>query len=77
MQTNMHEAKSKLSQLVEAALAGEEIIIARSGKPAVQLIPCKPKVKRVFGSFKGSFTLSPDFDSEQTNDEVANMFGAQ
>ena len=35
MQTNIHEAKSKLSQLAEAALAGEEVIIARSGTPLI------------------------------------------
>ena len=45
----MHEAKSKLSQLVESALMGEEVIIAKSGKPAVRLVPCKPSKKRVFG----------------------------
>ena len=39
MQTNMHEAKSKLSQLVELALLGEEVIIAKSGKPTVKLVP--------------------------------------
>jgi len=75
MQTNMHEAKSKLSQLVEAALLGEEVIIARAGAPAVQLVPCKPKVKRTFGAFKGSFSMSSDFDSAETNNEVADMFG--
>ena len=36
---NMHKAKSTLSQLVEAALAGEEVIISRRGKPAVQIVP--------------------------------------
>lgn len=36
---NMHKAKTTLSQLVEAALAGEEVIISRRGKPAVQIVP--------------------------------------
>jgi prevent-host-death family protein len=38
---NMHEAKSQLSQLVEAAERGESVIIARNGKPAAQLIGIK------------------------------------
>lgn len=36
---NMHKAKSTLSQLVEAALSGEEVIISRRGKPIVQIVP--------------------------------------
>ncbi len=40
--TNMHEAKTQLSQLVERALNGDEVIIARHGKPVVRLIPYFP-----------------------------------
>jgi len=39
MQVNVHEAKTQLSKLIEAALAGEEVIIARGPKPAVRLVP--------------------------------------
>lgn len=39
----MHEAKSKLSQFVELAVLGEEVIIAKAGKPTVKLVPYKPK----------------------------------
>ena len=75
MQANMHEAKSKLSQLVESALKGEEVIIAKSGKPVVRLVPCKSKKKRVFGKFKGHIEMSESFDSEKTSDEIADEFG--
>ena len=75
MQKNMHEAKTKLSQLVDAAINGEEVIIAKSGKPLVQLIPCTPKKKRVFGALKGKVVMSDDFDSKDTNDEIADLFG--
>lgn len=71
MQTNMHEAKSKLSQLVELAVLGEEVVIAKSGKPAVRLVPCKAQKERVFGQF----IASDDFDSKEVNDEIANTFG--
>ena len=75
MQTNMHEAKSKLSQLVEAAVHGEEVIIAKAGKPLVQLIPYQPKKQRIFGALKGKVILSDDFDSKDTNNEISEMFG--
>jgi prevent-host-death family protein len=41
VQVNMFDAKSQLSQLVKAALAGEEVIIASHGKPQVKLVPCR------------------------------------
>ncbi|WP_172657282.1 type II toxin-antitoxin system Phd/YefM family antitoxin [Myxosarcina sp. GI1] len=42
---NIHEAKTQLSKLIESALAGEEIIIAKSGKPLVKLIPYQEEPK--------------------------------
>lgn len=75
MQSNMHEAKSKLSQLVESALSGEEVIIAKAGKPAVRLVPCKTAKKRVFGQFKGKINLADNFDAKDVSDEIADEFG--
>jgi prevent-host-death family protein len=49
MQVNMHEAKTKLSNLVERAMRGEEIIIARDGKAAVQLMPVERRPLRPIG----------------------------
>ena len=46
---NMHKAKSCLSELVRAAEAGEEVIIARNGKPAVRLVPVDEKPVRRLG----------------------------
>ena len=71
----MHEAKTKLSKLVDAAISGETVIIAKAGKPLVQLVPCKPNVKRVFGALKGEVKMSPDFDSATTNDDISDLFG--
>lgn len=42
MQVNMLEAKSQLSKLVKAALAGQEVIIASNGEAQVRLVPCAP-----------------------------------
>ena len=52
---NMHEAKTQLSKLVEAALAGEEVVIAKAGKPAVRLVPI-PRERREFGSLAGTIS---------------------
>lgn len=62
--TNIHEAKTHLSRLVERAAAGEEIIIAKAGKPIARLVAIeKPKPpKRKPGGWKGKVWISPDFD---------------
>jgi prevent-host-death family protein len=60
---NMHEAKTQLSRLVLRAAAGEEVIIARAGKPIVKLSPLQPAAKaRTFGTAKGKIKLRKDFD---------------
>ena len=58
---NMHEAKSNLSRLVDEAQAGEEIILAKAGKPVVRLVPVSRK--RKLGQWKGKVRMSDDFDS--------------
>lgn len=75
MQANMHQAKSQLSQLVDLAASGEEVIIAKSGKPVVKLVPVTNESKREFGQLKGQFEMSEDFDSQDLSDELADMFG--
>jgi prevent-host-death family protein len=70
---NMHQAKSSLSRLVERALAGEEVLIARNGKPLVRLVPVERQRKpRVSGRGRGKIWISPDF--EFTDDEIAELF---
>jgi prevent-host-death family protein len=57
---NIHQAKSELSELVERAEAGEEIIIARAGKPAAKLVPLsRSRWRRRLGLLDGKFE-SPD-----------------
>jgi prevent-host-death family protein len=66
---NMHLAKTTLSRLVERALAGEEVIIGRAGKPLVRLVPVPSKAEpRVPGRSKGRVWISPDF--ELTDEEI-------
>ena len=74
MQINMHEAKSQLSKLVQAALDGEEVIIARNGAPVVQLIKYTPvKAKRNPGAWAGKIWIADDWDSPETNQRISAM----
>jgi prevent-host-death family protein len=59
---NLHAAKTHLSQLVDRALAGEEIVIARSGKPLVKLVPVEPRPARRPGLLEGKLQVPADFN---------------
>ncbi|MEM9275000.1 MAG: type II toxin-antitoxin system prevent-host-death family antitoxin [Cyanobacteria bacterium P01_F01_bin.143] len=69
---NIHEAKSSLSKLIELAIAGEDVIIAKAGKPVVKIIAYKPQKDRVPGAWKGKVTMSDDFNEE--DQEINSMF---
>jgi prevent-host-death family protein len=77
MQTvNIHEAKTQFSRLVDAAAGGEEIIIAKAGKPAARLVPMeRVKVKRHFGGLKGKVRIADDFDAPLSDDVIAAFEG--
>ena len=71
---NIHEAKTHFSKLVDAALRGEETIIAKAGKPAARLVPIKPvKSTRKPGFLKGKIKIAADFDSPLP-DELLDAF---
>jgi prevent-host-death family protein len=61
---NIYEAKAKLSKLVERAAAGEEVIIARGGRPAARLTQLTPARRQIrFGLMRGRVTTTADFDA--------------
>lgn len=69
----MHEAKTQLSSLVEQALAGKDVVIAKAGKPLVRLVPVGASVaNRQPGHYKDKIRLAVDFD--QTPHEVIRAF---
>lgn len=73
MQVNMHEAKTQLSRLAERAWEGEEVVIAKAGKPYLRLVPYRPQNKpRKLGDLKGQIWIAPDFD--ETPEEVIKAF---
>jgi len=75
MQTiNIHDAKTHFSKLVDSVLNGEEIIIAKAGKPAAKLVPISPKKPvRHFGILKGKIKIAEDFDAPLP-DNILNDF---
>jgi prevent-host-death family protein len=77
MQTvNMHEAKTHLSRLVERVAAGEEIVIARSGKPVAKLVPYAEQLApRVPGSMEGKIWIADDFDDPLPLEILKGFYG--
>jgi prevent-host-death family protein len=60
---NIHEAKTHLSRLVERVEAGEELVIARAGRPVARLVPYRPRrTPREAGLWRGRVSLAADFD---------------
>jgi prevent-host-death family protein len=72
-QVNVHEAKTNLSKLLEKTANGEEVIIAKAGKPVAKLVKYKEKLKpRQPGLWKGKIWVSDDFDDE--DEEINKLF---
>jgi prevent-host-death family protein len=78
---NIHQAKTNLSKLIEQAEAGEEVVIARNGKPVVRLTalaesndePRRPDgLPAWMGSLKGQIVIGPDFDAADA--EIQKLF---
>ncbi|MGU3492838.1 type II toxin-antitoxin system Phd/YefM family antitoxin [Xanthobacteraceae bacterium A53D] len=68
---NVHAAKTQFSRLIEAAEAGEEIVIARAGRPVARLVPLattQAAPSRTLGMLAGQVTLPADFDAPLPDD---------
>lgn len=68
MTVNVHEAKTRLSALLERAHAGEEIILAKAGKPYARLVPLETPPERVAGRYPG--TIPDSFFEPLPEDEL-------
>jgi prevent-host-death family protein len=63
VQVNIYEAKTRLSQLVDQANAGEDVVIARNGRPVARLVPIQRQAAdREPGGWEGKVWIAPDFD---------------
>jgi len=60
---NLYDAKTQLSRLVDRAADGEEIVIAKAGKPMARLVPIEKRKRRVPGLWKGKIRIAKDFDA--------------
>jgi prevent-host-death family protein len=71
---NIYEAKTKLSKLVDLASSGEDVIIARNGKPVARLTSLKQEKRLIlFGALEGKGWIADDFDAPLP-DEIQAMF---
>jgi len=71
---NVHEAKTNLSQLIQKACDGEEVIIARGNKPVVKLVPVGESVsQRVPGKLEGKISWTPDAFDPLTEEEMSEL----
>jgi prevent-host-death family protein len=71
---NIHAAKTHLSRLIEEVAAGEEIIIAKAGKPVARLCPLAHRAgKRKLGGLEGKLRIPDDFDAPLP-DEILDLF---
>jgi prevent-host-death family protein len=72
---NIHEAKTHLSKLIDAASKGEPFIIAKAGKPMVKVVPIDaPAAPLRLGFMRGVFTVPDDFDT-MFQAEIERLFG--
>jgi prevent-host-death family protein len=76
---NIHEAKTHLSRLVdEVANRGEEVTIAKAGKPMARLVPINSgKPRRVFGALAGHIRIADDFDAPLPEDVMRGFEGGR
>lgn len=72
----MHEAKTRLSELVARAEAGEDVVIARAGAPAVRLVPVvgRARIRRIGGDLEGSVTAPTDEEWAESDRAVLELF---
>jgi prevent-host-death family protein len=74
MEINIHEAKTNLSKLLQRVALGEEVIIAKAGKPVAKLVPIKSsRVGFKLGSAKGEFIVPDDFNDPLPK-EIEDLF---
>ena len=73
---NIHEPKTHFSRLINQALKGDEVIIAKSGVPLIKLIPYeKPKSVRKGGQLKGMLIIEDNFDDPLPDEYLKSFYG--
>jgi len=76
MEVNTHYAKTHLSRLIEKAMLGEDVVIARAGKPVARLVRVAPPGgQRQLGSARGRIVFKPGWDAPMTRKELEQFLG--
>ncbi len=74
VEVNVHEAKTHLSRLLDQAMAGEDVIIMRAGRPLVRLTPVESAPRRrTLGTAKADFVVPDDFDTPLPDEVLADF----
>ena len=74
-EVNIHEAKTHLSRLLEKVQQGEEVIIAKAGRPVAKLVKIEATAKRVLGSGVGTIKFTPGWEAPLTDEEMKEFLG--
>ena len=78
MEVNIHEAKTHLSRLLQRVADGEEVTIARAGKPVARLVAVEPKAEvRPLGFAQGQIWIADDFDAPLPDDLLKAFYGGE
>jgi prevent-host-death family protein len=74
---NIYDAKTRFSQLVDKAAAGEDVVVCRNGKPIARItrLEGRQKQRLVFGVLKGKVKIARDFDAALPPDVLASFEG--
>jgi prevent-host-death family protein len=73
---NIYDAKTRFSQLVDKAAAGEDVIVSRNGKPLVRITRLDSSRRQIqFGILEGKIIIAPDFDSPLPDEVIAGFEG--
>jgi len=72
--TNMYEAKTNFSKLIAQVEQGQEMFIGRRGQPIAKIVPINKPKKRLLGLHKDEIKVKPDWNSDETNKMIADMF---
>lgn len=79
MEVNIHEAKTHLSRLLQRVAAGEEVTIARAGKPVARLVAVEPEKRKLrpLGMDRGRVWIADDFDAPLPDDLLKAFYGGE
>ena len=73
---NIYDAKTRLSQLIDKAASGEDVVVCRNGKPLVRITQLVEPRRRIhFGVLKGKVSIGPDFDAPLSDEVLAGFEG--